>query len=540
MYRVILADDETILRENMSRRIQWEKYGFELVCSCKNGKEVLDYLEKGEADLVISDICMPYMDGMELCERLHKEHPRVKVMLLSGYEEFEYAKKAIRYGVLEYILKPVTASEMGEQLKKIAQVLEQERKEREDLGRYREIYRDNFMRISSGRLMDFITGESDRGECAKELERMEIALPVLGFRTAVVESGLFSSQNRDSSLIAFAVFNIVQQVVNEQYAGCVCLGQNNRTVILFEDDGTEKMYGHIREICGEILKLIGTYTGLKPVIGLGSYTKDWEGLGRSYENAKDAVSYRYLFGTGCIIDMECRREANINECVREDLDHLQESVKQADEQRAELAVTQLKVHMREGWLTSSQCGAALCHGVDMLRRLRPESELQKRERNTATASEEILAASTLDEAAAVLKRYAGGCIEELRAGMQSSSGRYAQKALHFIEKNYADPGLGIREVCSHLGLSASYFSGIMKSETGETFVEILNRIRIQHARELLEHTDLKAYEVAQRVGFADAHYFGIAFKKATGMSPSAYVRKYIQKNSARMHGQEMQ
>ena len=128
MYRILLVDDEALIREAVSENVQWEKYGYELAGSCENGKEALEFIEKTPVDVVLTDICMPYMDGMQLSERLGEEHPSIKIIILSGYDDFDYAKKAIRYGVKEYLLKPITAEEMGKALLDLKAELDKERK----------------------------------------------------------------------------------------------------------------------------------------------------------------------------------------------------------------------------------------------------------------------------------------------------------------------------------------------------------------------------------------------------------------------------
>ena len=126
MYRILLVDDEALIREAVSENVAWEKYGYELVGSCENGKEALEYIAEHPVDVVLTDICMPYLDGMQLSERLNREYPDVKIIILSGYDEFEYAKKAIRYGVKEYLLKPITAKEMGQTLMDLKKEMDQE------------------------------------------------------------------------------------------------------------------------------------------------------------------------------------------------------------------------------------------------------------------------------------------------------------------------------------------------------------------------------------------------------------------------------
>ena len=118
MYKVLLVDDEVLIREAIRENIHWEEMGFELIASCENGKQAMEVIERTPPDLVLTDIYMPYVDGIELARYIHEHCPDTRTVIISGYDEFEYAKQAVRYQVMEYILKPVTPAELTEVLEK--------------------------------------------------------------------------------------------------------------------------------------------------------------------------------------------------------------------------------------------------------------------------------------------------------------------------------------------------------------------------------------------------------------------------------------
>ena len=137
MYRVLLVDDEALIREAISENTKWNELGYELAGTCKNGREAKDFIEREQVDLLLTDICMPHMDGMELTKFVYEEHREIKVVIISGYDEFEYAKKAVKYQVAEYILKPITAVELSETLLKVREKLDEERLKKENIKRIR-------------------------------------------------------------------------------------------------------------------------------------------------------------------------------------------------------------------------------------------------------------------------------------------------------------------------------------------------------------------------------------------------------------------
>ena len=127
MYKVLLVDDEALIREAISENTKWNELGYELVGACKNGKEAIEKIKENPPDLLLTDICMPYVDGMDLTKFVYENYRDTKVVIISGYDEFEYAKNAVKYQVVEYILKPITAVELSETLKKVREKLDGER-----------------------------------------------------------------------------------------------------------------------------------------------------------------------------------------------------------------------------------------------------------------------------------------------------------------------------------------------------------------------------------------------------------------------------
>ena len=158
MYRILLVDDEALIREAVSENVKWEQYGYELAGSCENGKEALEFIGKNPVDVVLTDICMPYMDGMQLSEKLCEDYPTVKIIILSGYDDFDYAKKAIRYGVKEYLLKPITAEEMGDVLTALKAEMDKERKAERKVVELESAYRKGQQLLYSETLLHLIRG----------------------------------------------------------------------------------------------------------------------------------------------------------------------------------------------------------------------------------------------------------------------------------------------------------------------------------------------------------------------------------------------
>ena len=197
MYRVLLVDDEILVRDAIRKRIDWEGLGYELAGDCQNGKEAIEFVKTHSVDVVLTDICMPYVDGMELSHFLHDNYPEILIVIFSGFGEFEYAKKAIQYNVSEYLLKPVTAVELSEVLVNMRKKLESARKEEQKIQHLTKVskeYQKNEQMIRSQAISSLVTCSKDVGECVQNLNNMGISLDASDYRVAVLSIDLYSEQ----------------------------------------------------------------------------------------------------------------------------------------------------------------------------------------------------------------------------------------------------------------------------------------------------------------------------------------------------------
>ena len=192
MYRVLLVDDEALVREAISAKIRWEELGYELAGACKNGKEALEFIRQNPVDLLLTDICMPFMDGMELSRQVYTDFPQIHIVIFSGYNEFEYAKNAMKYRVEEYLLKPVTARELTDTLCSLKRKLDEERKEDESNRELQQEYRKNRSLVRAKALTNLVLGNKTMEEHRAELSEAGIELEAAAYEAASLEIDLYS------------------------------------------------------------------------------------------------------------------------------------------------------------------------------------------------------------------------------------------------------------------------------------------------------------------------------------------------------------
>lgn len=536
MYKILLVDDEILVRDAIRENIDWGKLDCELIGDCENGKQAVEFVKTHEVDIVLTDILMPYMDGMELSHFLHDNYPDILIVIFSGFGEFEYAKKAIQYNVSEYMLKPVTAMELTKVIENMKEKLDSRKKEQrkmESLTQVSQDYHKNANVIRSKALDCLVKCTRDVQVSLDELERMGITFQAASYRVAVFDIDTYSDmyqmdmdKQQESALMAFVLFNVGDEIVVQEKAGVVYQEGNNRVCIIFAGNRTKEFSESIHRICHEIQEKVKEVIGLETSIGIGNWVRSPHELIYSYRLAAKAIDYRYLLGGNLLFDMEEKKTDNSIFLIN-DLEILTESIKSGDRRLMEKTLGQIETEIKSALVEKSYACIYLQQVIRAIGNTcqslseEPEKIIAQREALLKAVTEQRM----FSQAAALVEKYAQEVFDALQELNSSNGQRQGMLAMDYIQKNYMDPCLSLNSICSYLNISTSYFSTIFKEMTGETFIEVLTRVRMEKAKELLENTTMKNYEIAEKVGFSDPHYFGISFKKITGKTPTEYARE---------------
>ena len=536
MYKILLVDDEILVRDAIRENIDWGKLDCELIGDCENGKQAVEFVKTHEVDIVLTDILMPYMDGMELSHFLHDNYPDILIVIFSGFGEFEYAKKAIQYNVSEYMLKPVTAMELTKVIGNMKEKLDSRKKEQrkmESLTQVSQDYHKNANVIRSKALDCLVKCTRDVQVSLDELERMGITFQAASYRVAVFDIDTYSDmyqmdmdKQQESALMAFVLFNVGDEIVVQEKAGVVYQEGNNRVCIIFAGNRTKEFSESIHRICHEIQEKVKEVIGLETSIGIGNWVRSPHELIYSYRLAAKAIDYRYLLGGNLLFDMEEKKTDNSIFLIN-DLEILTEAIKSGDRRLMEKTLGQIETEIKSALVEKSYACIYLQQVIRAIGNTcqslseEPEKIIAQREALLKAVTEQRM----FSQAAALVEKYAQEVFDALQELNSSNGQRQGMLAMDYIQKNYMDPCLSLNSICSYLNISTSYFSTIFKEMTGETFIEVLTRVRMEKAKELLENTTMKNYEIAEKVGFSDPHYFGISFKKITGKTPTEYARE---------------
>ncbi|EES72130.1 response regulator receiver domain protein [Paenibacillus sp. oral taxon 786 str. D14] len=546
MYKLILADDEEDVREGLLGLIDWEGLGYVVQETAENGKEAVELVEKHAPDVVVTDIQMPFMNGLQLSEWIRERYPATKIIILTGYEEFEYAQKAIRLGIDEYVLKPFSAGELAEILRKVKLQLDEEVAAKENVQLLTEHYRKNLPILQSLFLSSLVSRRLQEAEIREKCEHYDLDLSGDRYMVSAIRidsapawrgsdgshepgngTALSLKDTNDTQLQLFAVFNIAEEIVRLHPKGRAFIHHDEVVVLSVGEPGADKpLADQTLQLLKEIRFSVERFLKLTVTIGAGSEVGQLSELAGSYEEAVKALDYRVILGGNKVIwieDVESRqtdplsldemKEKELVRCLKVGSD--QELVNLLEELFK--ALTDSKASYQDFQLYLLELLTAVIKVAKDIR-----VDLDKLFGDGAGFLGQFVKFSHADEAKAWFLDICMKLKQSIATDRQSSYNKLVDEAKEYILAHYGDHDISIAKVCQHLHISTGYFSNIFKKETKTTFVNYLMGVRMDAAQDLLATTDLKAFEIAERVGFADPNYFSFCFRKKFGISPKEY------------------
>ncbi len=479
---------------------------------------------------------MPFVDGLELSRHIYENYPDTRVIILSGYNEFEYAKMAVKYQVMEYVLKPVTVAELSEILLRVKETLSREKSKKESLKKLTGAYNKNLPIIRTRYLNQIIEGlNKERSEEEIRDKLRELGINVRGscFKTAIVivenaEEFLKMSPEAKKDLPAFILFNILEEMTEKEENIIVFQDINNDTVILSGDDTEDGQITRLTAIYEECKKILDLHFGLEITFGIGNKVTSLSRINKSYESALSALEYRFLYGDSRILDIRDfgRMDMVKNLDISEDIKKLALAVKINSERDITRVLNGIMMQLRKFNISTARIYIYVQNIIVAISNLLESADLT--EESFSEKQSDLLqllySRKTLYEVEKNVLNYCLHISTILQEQRDSFGKKQAILAREYIEENYSNPELSLQSICSELSISMSYFSIIFKRYTGETFIEALTKKRMNKSMELLTNTTMKVYEIAERVGFTDPHYFAVTFKKYTGMTPREYAK----------------
>ena len=527
LYSVLMVDDEREVIEVIMRRLNWEELGFTICGSAGNGAEALEMAEELQPDVVMTDIKMPYMDGLELTRRLRSLYPDIRVIIFSGFDEFEYAKEAIRLGAEEYLLKPIDSAEIRRVFEKIKRQLDEDRDRRRSVERLEEYYMKSLPLLRENFFLSLIDGHIPEEKLRDYMEDYQVRLEGPLFIIAVIHVSA-SEIPRDMTprLLSFSVRELAEDYFRERWNSYVFHYRGN-IILLSQLSSPDKVSAYTDD-CDRFCRLARRSCRAVVTVGISGAVERIHELPAAYEGAREALSYRIIYGTGQAINIReiaPEREQVVSR-YDETLEEIFKQIRMGKEEELREGIDVFvdrigRSGLREYRVTLMDLLSGLYHfclsnEID-IEQLSPEPE--SRHEDVYSYLRQL---DTADDLKNWLTVICGRALALMREQRASKTRSFVSRALDFVRDHYSDADLDLEMVCSNLGVSAAYFSTVFKKETGSTFINYLTDHRMKEARRLIDEEDEKTYIIAMKVGYADPNYFSYVFKKKYGMSPTKY------------------
>ena len=529
-YTILLVDDEEEVIQAIIRKINWEELGFSVVGYADNGIKALEMIEESQPDVVMTDIKMPYMDGMELCSHIRREYPAMKIVLFTGFDEFEYAKEAVHLEVEEYILKPVNSVELINIFTKLKIKLDQEISERRSMEKLEHYYTESLPLLQANFCSTLIEGRIHEDELQKYLSDYQISLPGPLYCCLVIH--MSSSQipeNMNSLFLAASVQKQAEDRLGKRWkAKCFPYLGNS---VLFAQINNENEIAELTDDCDRFCKYVNRMMGTVVTVGIGQVCSQILDLAQSYNAAREAVSYRAVYGASRAINIkEIAPKESGEPCFTNDMEllNLFKKIRLNSEEEIVEAVDQYIESISFPLKSLQQHHVVIMELVTALFRFSVNNDIAA---EGVGGDIGILYGKLLELEPDALRKWLTDislCFSEnLVTARSRSTQSFVSKAKEHVRSQYADVQLSLAQICERLGVSNSYFSTVFKKETGKSFVSYVTDYRMEQAARLLIETNEKSYVIAQKVGYTDPNYFSYVFKRKFGVSPSKYREEHI-------------
>ncbi|MBT3319696.1 MAG: response regulator [Clostridia bacterium] len=541
MYKLLIVDDEEEVRHGIVKKIDWERFDFQVVGEAENGREALDIIEDNVPDIIITDINMPLMNGLELAAAVKTDYPMVKMVILTGFDDFKFAQAAIKHDVSDYVLKPVLPKDLNELLGRLKTQLDSEFEDKKDRSKLEQHYFESLPILKDNFLTSLIIGNPKSSEIEAKIRIFDLNISGSSFAAAVINldeksSGSAAVHEKSGDLMKFAVLNIAQEILGKYSVGAAFFYGNTPVVIAGMDEQDKTVAcNRLFSLLEEIRQAVQKYLSLTVTIGLGDIYDSVNQMKESYKSASTALEYKLVLGGNKVIyagDIEPGKTSAI--VLDEEMEaRLVSSIKFGDEETVTSAVNMLFDDLQ---------GAAASIDEYQLYFMEIFTVVSKLSRTYQLDIMDILPESynmymqinnfnTMDEVKGWIENVSRELMNRISSKRMSATQKLLEKAKDYINSNYGDTQLSIQKLADHLFISSSYLSLIFKKEAQETFLKYLIRVRLGAAKSLLKEPNVKITEVAEKVGYPDVSYFSYFFKKNFGVSPREY------KNTA-LNGQE--
>lgn len=540
MVKLFLCEDEIVMRDGIKNHIDWEKDGIVFCGEASDGELAYPMILEQKPDILLTDIKMPFMDGLELSELVKKELPDIKIIILSGYDEFAYAQRAVSLGVTEYLLKPISPAKLRESIRGVAEKIEEERALGASEAEWAREEQAERIAIEKTRLFEaLVMNNMSASAVLDKAKELDISLTARAYRMILISINV-----KGAAADSFSESrNLLKTELSQKYSDAedgilFDRGVNGFAILLMSEleAGQEEQTKEAVEFIQNILK---KYRDLDYFIGVGIPVNRLSGIRNTYYEANRALANRFFMdgrnekAAYAVTEGDARngednkktrhRGLNIEPVLDSESPHkaIENFLHTGTAVEAEPLLDSIFLSIGEQNINSLIFLNYVTMDIYLaMARFAKEigGDSSGIDRECGDINSFLGSSRNVDETKDYLERYLMKVLELRDSTSAKKYSRLLHNALGYIDENFANEDMSLNTVASYVNISPNHFSTIFSQEMGQTFIEYLIGKRMEKARQLLMTTDMRSSEIAYAVGYRDPHYFSYTFKKTQGMT----------------------
>lgn len=525
-YKILLVEDDTALRKSIREDINWASAGLEFCSDFSSNDISLSLMQSVHPDVLITDIKTPFLDGLQRIRMIRKAMPDIKIVILSKHGQFNYLQEAIKLGVAEYLLKPITPKKLMAAMYRVAVLLDEEHRARENLQGLKNQVESSLLMLREKFLLDLVLGNIPPAEIVEKAYRLKLDMLARAYQVMVVKAELYTGAINQigASKLQYIEELIAQVMQDHTNTSIISFHKNTEELVLIIKGDSIKQLEQSIYFLARLLKVeVEGQIECLLTIGIGSPKERLADVARSFSEAyrntlslNGQISLNGLTDRIGNADMQRLDGVMIEQFLKtgagSDLDVFYES---------NISPLSKSLLTQPIFLHYFTVGLLIATSRFITKLGGNPDEILSQWQQPETVIGQIHTRQQLKEQTCKFLQAALAFRDE-RASTQVQYDEMIRKAQAYISEHFADPEISLNEVAAYVSVSSSHFSMIFSRETGETFIEYLTRQRIKKASELLRTTNLKAKEIAFEVGYNNQHYFYLVFKKVSGVSPTEF------------------
>lgn len=528
MYKLLIVEDELPVRNMIIESINWNEIGFHVAYAAGDGQEALEFLEDNSVDLILTDIYMPFIDGLELVRRVRQVNNYSKIVFLTGYNEFDYAKEAIELDASRYLLKPITKGELTSVLNEIKSELDSEISAKKNLKHLEQEYEKQIEYLRDKLLYDIIAGYIPSQRVTLACENLGCNILSSFYRVGIIEVVNKEEVGQevwedDYSLLHFAILNICKEIIKDESKAKVLIGDQGKIIFVFHSMEQNGFLEETYDFLSEALQFIHHIYDMTLTAGLSDIFDNINELKYAYKEALIATTYNVIEGVNRVIvksDIEPKSLKN-HQKLNEYTEAIETAIKmhQIENINKYLSLIIDLIKFEKYGLSDIKTTilSLVTKIYDVYNQMCIKDE--SKESLDFSLADEIFRLEDLSLLQTKINKVFIRLSQQLCRTRDDDKHYLILKAITIIENEFSNPGLDLNLMSEALHVSTSYFSRIFKQVKESTFLEYLTNYRMEKAKEFLKLTDMKVYEIAEKTGYDDAHYFSYNFRKNVGMTP---------------------